>query len=71
LLFSKIKVGYIEFKFLLKLESFFFFALMQKRNKKNQSAAADEILNISLKSRNSPAECFSLKDLLAQTALIF
>jgi hypothetical protein len=44
---------------------------MQKSNKKNQSAAADEILNISLKSRNSPVEYISLKGLLAQTALIF
>jgi len=45
--------------------------LMQKSNKKNQSAAADEILNISLKSRNSPAEYVTLMVMLAQTALIF
>jgi hypothetical protein len=44
---------------------------MQKSNKKNQSAAADEILNISLKSRNSPVEYVSLKEVPAQTALIF
>jgi hypothetical protein len=44
---------------------------MQKSNKKNQSAAADEILNIILKSRNSPAEYISLKGMPAQTALIF
>jgi hypothetical protein len=44
---------------------------MQKSNKKKQSAAADEILNIRLKSRNSPVEYISLKGLLAQTALIF
>jgi hypothetical protein len=44
---------------------------MQKSNKKNQSAAADEILNISLKSRNSPAESIALKGVPAQTALIF
>jgi hypothetical protein len=30
-----------------------------------------EILNISLKSRNSPEEQVTLKDVLAQTALIF
>jgi hypothetical protein len=44
---------------------------MQKSNKKNQSAAADEILNISLKSRNSRVEFVSLKEVPAQTALIF
>jgi hypothetical protein len=44
---------------------------MQKSNKKNLSAAADEILNISLKSRNSPVEYFSLDGVPAQTALIF
>ncbi|NDE09315.1 MAG: hypothetical protein EBZ95_01945 [Chitinophagia bacterium] len=43
------------------IDCFYFFALMQKSNKKNQSAAADEILNISLKSRNSPVEYFSLE----------
>jgi len=50
---------------------FYFFALMQKSNKKNQSAAADEILNVSLKSRNSRVEFVSLKEMPAQTALIF
>jgi hypothetical protein len=35
---------------------------MQKSNKKNLSAAADEILNASLKSRNSPVEYVSLKE---------
>jgi hypothetical protein len=44
---------------------------MQKSNKKNQSAAADEILTISLKSRNSPVDYVTLKGLPAQTALIF
>jgi hypothetical protein len=53
------------------IECFYFFALMQKSNKKDQSAAADEILNISLKSRNSREELVTLKGVLAQTALIF
>jgi hypothetical protein len=45
---------------------------MQKSNKKNQSAAADEILNASLKSRNSPVVYFSLKDVcLRRGGLIF
>jgi hypothetical protein len=44
---------------------------MQKSNKKNLSAAADEILNVSLKSRNSREEFVSLKEVPAQTALIF
>ena len=45
-----------------EIECFYFFALMQKSNKKNQSAAADEILTISLKSRNSPEDYVTLKE---------
>ena len=69
LLFSKIKLTISVISY--EIESFYFFALMQKSNKKNLSAAADEILNISLKSRNSPVEYFSLDGVPAQTALIF
>jgi len=69
LLFSKIKLAVSLISF--GIECFYFFALMQKSNKKNQSAAADEILHVILKSRNSPVDCFSLKGQPAQTALIF
>ncbi len=54
-----------------EIESSYFFSLMEKSNKKNLSAAADEIWIISLKSRNSRVEFDSLKDVPAQTALIF
>jgi len=37
------------------------FCLDAKINKKDQSAAADEILDVNLKSRNSRVECFSFK----------
>jgi hypothetical protein len=54
------------------IECFYFFALMQKSNKKiNPANKKAEILNVSLKSRNSPVEYVSLKEVLAQTALIF
>jgi len=56
LLFSEIKLTISVIS--SEIESFYFFALMQKSNKKNQSAAAE-------------AESITLKGVLAQTALIF
>jgi len=44
---------------------------MQKSNKKNQSAAADEILHVSLKSRNSPVEYVSLTVMLPPRRIDF
>jgi len=56
LLFSEIKLTISVIS--SEIESFYFFALMQKSNKKNQSAEAE-------------AESITIKGVLAQTALIF
>ena len=70
--FCQYVVNNFRFEIPLGKELFYFFALMQKSNKKIKPANKKaEILNVSLKSRNSRVEFVSLKKVLAQTALIF